>query len=68
MSERKWLTSNALFIEIMVWPNSNRNEDDLRFGQYLTIHYDGVPDEVFNIEDFEVVARMLTTHLEEVQR
>ena len=63
-----WLTMDGLCLEYARWPFSGRNEDDLRFGQYLSIKYDGIPDDVFMIERAVDVYLVMHKHLTYVQR
>ena len=65
---RDWLTTEAFDQEWQDWPNSNRNHQDLRFGQYLCNKYYGVPDSVFDIESRFVVSYMIENMLHHTQR
>ena len=62
------LTYQRLNGEYLSWSLENgegRNEDDLRFGQYLYSKYDGMKDftDVFYIESCEEVYSILLTDL-----
>lgn len=65
---RNWLTISKLAEEFKAWPESDRNEGDLRFGQYISITYDGIPSEVFSMESRYYALGFLSSHLADVQR
>lgn len=62
------LTNTALDAEFDAWIWPGRDNSGLRFGQFLMMHYSGVPDEVFSCENTATVYVALCEYLQDVQR
>ncbi|MTH61154.1 hypothetical protein [Paracoccus litorisediminis] len=62
------LTTTALRREYVAWGPSNRNSNDLRFGQYLEVNYTHVPTGFLFAEDKDAVFAGLLERLQEYQR
>ena len=62
------LTTVDLTSEYLRWGPSNRNKQDLRFGQYIHSKYDRVPDVGFYTEDRDRAYFEILDELQDYQR
>ena len=62
------LTTETLMAEYAAWGESNRNAQDLRFGQAMEAHYRLVPQGAFFIENKHEAFEYLQKALADYQR